>query len=81
MRDPGSDDAPVSGLQGPGGEAGQWRPIESAPRDGTVVLLWAQHWRAASTGWTFGEDAWQDCPKDAYVRPPTLWQPLPEPPK
>lgn len=58
-----------------------WRPIESAPKDGTTVLLWAPHWSAAQTGWTFGADAWQDCPKDSHLRPPTHWMPLPEPPK
>jgi hypothetical protein len=61
--------SPVSG--------GGWRTMESAPRDGTVVLLWAAHWRSPETGWTFGDDSWQDCPKDSYVRPPTHWMPLP----
>lgn len=61
-------------------ERGGWRPIESAPRDGTTVLLWAPHWNRPLTGWTFGEDAWQDCRKDAHATPPTHFMPLPSPP-
>lgn len=61
------------------GEVG-WRPIETAPKDGTDVLLWAPHWKAAATGWTFGGDPWQGCRKDTVTKPPTHWQPLPSPP-
>ncbi len=57
-----------------------WKDISSAPRDGTWVLLWAPHWPAPHTGWTFGTDPWQDCPKDSYAKPPSHWQPLPSPP-
>jgi hypothetical protein len=62
----------------------EWRPIESAPRDGTQVLLWAAGWRAPTTGWTYEDDPWQDCPfysglDQRFI--PTHWMPLPEPPK
>lgn len=60
---------------------GEWLPIESAPRDGTTVLLWAPHWKTPETGWTYGRDDWQDCRKDTPTRPPTHWQPLPPPPQ
>lgn len=60
-----------------------WRPIATAPRDGSVVLLWAPAWRAASTGWTYANDFWQDCPKyngSDPTRIPTHWMPAPTPP-
>lgn len=57
-----------------------WRPIEEAPRDGTTVLLWAEHWRSPLTGWAYGSDDWQDCRKDTPDRPPTHFMPLPDPP-
>lgn len=56
-----------------------WRPIETAPKDGTRVLLWAPHWATALTGWTYGQDAWQDARHDAHVKPPSHWMPLPSP--
>jgi hypothetical protein len=62
----------------------EWRPIDSAPRDGTCVLLFAPGWKAASTAWTFGNDEWQDCPYHHGGNPawkPTHWRPLPSPPK
>jgi hypothetical protein len=63
-----------------GDAGGEWRPIETAPKDGETVLLWAPHWTTARTGWRFADDAWQDCQKDSYARPPTLWMPLPAAP-
>ncbi len=56
-----------------------WLPIETAPRDGTTVLLWAAGWRNPLTGWTYGADDWQDL--RAAGSPPTHWQPLPPPPE
>lgn len=59
-----------------------WQPIETAPRDGTTILLFAPAWENAVTGWTFGDDEWQDCPfnPNRLDYRPTHWQPLPSPP-
>lgn len=61
----------------------EWHPIETAPRDGTHILLWAPAWDAPSTGWTYANDLWQDCPKGHHLpgRTPTHWMPLPFPPQ
>jgi hypothetical protein len=55
-----------------------WRDIATAPKDGTLVLLWCDAWPFPRTGWTFNNDPWQDC--DAGRGPPTHWMPLPQPP-
>ena len=65
-----------------------WQPIESAPRDGTPVLLYLNdgqfmsmttarfsygQWSLIETGgYASDSDVWPD---------PTHWMPLPEPPK
>ena len=56
-----------------------WQPIETAPRDGTLVLAWHPHWggpdavRCSSRGqWT--ADWLPTCA-------PTHWQPLPAAPE
>jgi hypothetical protein len=64
-----------------------WQPIDTAPRDGTRVLVWwayrlcadAAHWDAESDGgeWVgyFGDTGYAS---DSEC---THWMPLPEPPK
>lgn len=68
---------------------GRWLPIESAPRDGTEVLLalWdgnnPRNGRVLSVG-HWHEGMWHnDCPRDKTTElyPPTHWQPLPAPPE
>jgi hypothetical protein len=69
-----------------------WQPIESAPRDGTLVLLWAPDYRedAPSLGsWCERVGAWdadsgtmEDGPawSNDACSGPTHWMPLPAPP-
>lgn len=69
-------------------ERRQWQPIETAPRDGRLILAWERGTRIAwwgevdssnTHGWASGElahdEAWwhDECQ-------PTLWMPLPKPP-
>lgn len=72
----------------------EWQPIETAPKDGTVVLVWPPTWpnRSCSTArWNSDEYANRPAPfwdrDDGLLHrttsraiPPTLWQPLPPPP-
>jgi hypothetical protein len=70
-------------------DANGWRPISTAPRDGTRVLLWcpATQWRGVAAwdvnpyeghqmAWTTDETESVLLTYDA----PTMWQPLPPPP-
>jgi len=64
----------------------EWQPIDTAPRDGTIVLA-AQGSTIDTMFWTMS--AWADGGgwvnninrSDTYVFDPTHWMPLPEPPK
>lgn len=70
-----------------------WQPIETAPRDGTIVLVHPATW----TGMSASPARWDDNRYAKHPRPywnridtvsahisrayePTHWQPLPEPP-
>lgn len=57
---------------------GEWRPIETAPRDGTPILvvvvpLTGHSPHVQIVSWSGG---WYP-----YDRQPTHWQPLPSPPQ
>ncbi len=72
----------LEGVELPDAEG--WMPIETAPKDGTVILL--GHEAAVFDGWWYeAESAWVDGERNMYDDychyNPTHWQPLPEPPK
>ena len=65
-----------------------WRPIESAPRDDTRILVWRP--RASEFCPNVGVDRWRmiNCKKpyegwamSSTVSQPTHWMPLPPPPQ
>ena len=62
--------------------APQWRPIETAPKDGTRILVF----RKKETGYEnqiIGIDYWNSpgWMKSRLRMPPTHWMPLPSPPE
>jgi hypothetical protein len=63
-----------------------WQPIDTAPKDGTRVLLYdrfcrePEHARFVGVWWGQGmPPRWVSCP-GAFSKRPTHWRPLPEPP-
>lgn len=59
----------------------EWRPIKTAPKDGTEVLLSSEDWNGdvVLSGWHFG--AWRErADPDAETREPAVWMPLPSAP-
>lgn len=58
-----------------------WQPIESAPRDGTVIDLWANGLRYADAYWDGGCFSVLDSTGyGVEVDEPTHWMPLPASP-
>ncbi len=73
-----------------GGRGEGWRPIETAPKDGTRFLSWPAHLdggvTAAVETWWYEHPSTQGWITDAfdcgdYEFAPTHWQPLPPPPQ
>lgn len=67
---------------------GAWQTIESAPKDGTAILITRPTEFRSEEGWhvvRWDDDWWQchDGKNDSPLRgdEPTHWQPLPSPPK
>ena len=60
---------------------GVWYPIETAPKDGTEILVWFDEAKRHFILWWFDGD-WRFIGGTITpVIPPSLWMPLPEPPK
>ena len=66
----------------------EWQPIETAPKDGTTVLLFSPgygRWLGSHTGkpvWYCSKIGDRDIPPPkSEISKPTHWMPLPEPPK
>lgn len=69
-----------------------WQPIETAPKDGTVIDLWDGHYgvRVTNARWDHhywlngvpqGEKSWGRDDRDGpFCAKPTHWMPLPTPP-
>jgi hypothetical protein len=58
----------------------EWQPIETAPKDGTRLLLIIDHGEHGDKIWT---GLWADGWAVSYGKPenaPTHWKPLPQPP-
>jgi hypothetical protein len=61
-------------------EALEWQPIETAPKDGTIVLLVIDHGKWGEKVWTgLWDDGWMVIYGKAR-NAPTHWMPLPAPP-
>ena len=60
-----------------------WQPIETAPKDGTWVLLY--HFHARISDWYWDGDKWNsdvlEWSDDQAELAPTHWMPLPTPPR
>lgn len=60
----------------------QWQPIESAPKDGTIVLLCADVPWLIRMGYFEPDDRWYSIPQGSMENDqPTHWMPLPSPPQ
>ena len=62
--------------------ASVWQPIETAPKDGTDILLWVNDSEAV-TGCTLPNDRYWSMPIPSMYYEydhPTHWMPLPQPP-
>jgi hypothetical protein len=57
-----------------------WQPIESAPRDGTHILLGSTEWGPPRTGHGFLQERGFYCPYTGESLAPTHWQHIPTPP-
>ena len=57
-----------------------WQPIETAPKDGTGLLVYSDE-RIISAMWSDGADDWVEVVHEYTFANPTHWMPLPEPPK
>lgn len=62
----------------------KWQPIETAPRDGTVVDLWYRGERITDYRWVqiSKTNGFFECAESGYtcVRDATNWMSIPEPP-
>jgi len=66
-----------------------WQPIDTAPKDGTAILLWPyghfEFWNGAAEaevvlGYCTEDEEWFN-PEARLSFKPTHWMPLPEPPE
>lgn len=66
-----------------------WKPIDTAPRDGTAILVFVpSKFDAGSVlpaAWADDDEEWQTVgcvyPDESYDVHPTHWMPIPAPPR
>ena len=70
----------------------EWHPIETAPKDGTLIVLWDGYYKVRVTNakWDFhywmngvpqGGKTWGRDDRDGpFCEDPTHWMPVPAPP-
>ncbi len=56
-----------------------WQPINTAPKDGTYVLVYGRHEGVRIGKWETLFDDWE-APYEGGLLEPTHWMPLPDPP-
>lgn len=56
-----------------------WLPIDSAPKDGTSILVYDDIYGVQMNSWSQYQEVWS-C-EEGYIMKPKCWQPLPLPPK
>jgi hypothetical protein len=63
-------------------KGGGWLPIESAPKDGTEILIFRDYAAVKVGGgyWSIHQRCWIHGGYMCWQLPPTHWQPLPTPP-
>ncbi len=71
----------------------EWRPIETAPKDGTFVIVWPPTWNGVTSCAHWNADEYLKKPQPYWSRtddlgrkksrekPPTHWLPLPPAPE
>ena len=69
-----------------GGIMTDWQPIETAPKDGTVVLIFEpsrEKWKINSAYWPnhWHKPCFLSAGQGVMLDKATHWMPLPEPPK
>lgn len=58
-----------------------WQPIETAPRDGTPILLASDEWGWILVADNRGGPRWYSCQNRDEIVGATHWMPLPPPPR
>ena len=64
----------------------EWQPIETAPKYGTIIDLWAESHlktkgrRFPDCSWDSYTERWRDLPYDYKEWKPTHWMARPDPP-
>lgn len=57
-----------------------WQPIETAPKDGTIVLACWAGYKGCILVRMLQDGEWHSGPNDPHIKSITHWMPLPAPP-